>query len=73
MVIELSREQFRIMILYGWKIGLTYRERHTRLVAAWWIKHLPIEQSLTDFMNTNVESWTSLIHLVLDDLARQNR
>ena len=35
MVIELSREQFRTMILYHWKIGLNYRESHVRLVAAW--------------------------------------
>ena len=33
--IELSREQFRTMILYDWKIGLNYRESHARLVAAW--------------------------------------
>jgi histone-lysine N-methyltransferase SETMAR len=35
MALELSREQFRTMILYGWKIGLNYRESHARLVAAW--------------------------------------
>ncbi|CAF1911269.1 unnamed protein product [Rotaria magnacalcarata] len=27
---ELSREQFRTMILYDWKIGLTYKDSHAR-------------------------------------------
>jgi hypothetical protein len=35
MAFELSREQFRTMILYDWKIGLQYRESHASLVAAW--------------------------------------
>jgi HTH domain in Mos1 transposase len=35
MSFELSREQFRTMILYDWKIGLTYKESHVRLVQAW--------------------------------------
>jgi hypothetical protein len=34
MTFELSREQFRTMILYNWKIGLTYKESHARLVQA---------------------------------------
>ena len=34
MAIELSREQFRTMILYDWKIGLNYRESHLHFVAA---------------------------------------
>ena len=71
MAIELSREQFPTVILYDWEIGLNYRERHVRLVAAWGAKHLQIEQFLTDFMNANVENWTFLIHLVLDDFALQ--
>ena len=72
MAIELSREAFRTMILYHWKIGLNYRGSHARLMAAWGGgEYLPIEQSLTGFMNTNVKNWTSLIHLVLDDLALQ--
>ena len=33
---ELSLEQFRAMILYDWKIGLTYKGCHARLVQAWW-------------------------------------
>ena len=32
MTLELSREQFRSMILYDWKIGLTDKEIHGRLV-----------------------------------------
>ena len=28
-----------------------------------------IEQSLNGFMNTNMENWTSLIHLILDELT----
>ncbi|CAF4010545.1 unnamed protein product [Rotaria sp. Silwood1] len=32
---QLSREQFRTMILYDWKAGLTYKESHARLVQAW--------------------------------------
>ena len=35
MAFELSREQFRTMILYDWKIGLDYKESHARLIAAW--------------------------------------
>ena len=35
MNVKLSREQFRTMILYDWKIGLSYKESHTRLVEAW--------------------------------------
>ena len=35
MSVQLSREQFRTMILYDWKIGLTYKESHARLVQAW--------------------------------------
>ncbi|CAF4195934.1 unnamed protein product, partial [Rotaria sp. Silwood2] len=30
-----SREQFRTMILYDWKIGLTYKDSHAHLVQAW--------------------------------------
>ena len=33
------------------------------------IKHFSIEQSLTGFMNANVENWTCLIHLILDELG----
>jgi hypothetical protein len=32
---ELSREQFRTMILYDWKIGLTYKASHAHLLQAW--------------------------------------
>ena len=32
---ELSYEQFRTMILYDWRIGLTYNDCHARLVQAW--------------------------------------
>ena len=32
---ELSHEKFRTMILYDWKIGLTYKDCHARLVQAW--------------------------------------
>ena len=71
MAIELSREQFRTMILYDWRIGLNYKKNHAHLVSAWETKHLPIEQFLTGFMNTNVEHWTSLIHLILDDMTLQ--
>ncbi|CAF4696773.1 unnamed protein product, partial [Rotaria sp. Silwood2] len=35
MSFQLSREQFRTMILYDWKIGLTYKDSHVRLVQAW--------------------------------------
>jgi histone-lysine N-methyltransferase SETMAR len=35
MSFQLSREQFRTMILYDWKIGLTYNDSHARLVQAW--------------------------------------
>ncbi|CAF4608607.1 unnamed protein product, partial [Rotaria sp. Silwood2] len=35
MSFQLSREQFRTMILYDWKIGLTYKDSHGRLVQAW--------------------------------------
>ncbi|CAF4838885.1 unnamed protein product [Rotaria sp. Silwood2] len=34
MSFQLSREQFRTMILYDWKIGLTYKDSHARLVQA---------------------------------------
>ena len=32
---ELSAEQFRTMILYDWKIGLTYKDCHAHIVQAW--------------------------------------
>ena len=32
---QLSLEQLRTMILYDWKIGLTYKDCHARLVQAW--------------------------------------
>ena len=32
---ELSHEQFRTMTFYDWKIGLTYKDCHVRLVQAW--------------------------------------
>ena len=32
---QLSREQFRTMISYDWKIGLSYKDSHVRLVQAW--------------------------------------
>ncbi|CAF3150738.1 unnamed protein product, partial [Rotaria sp. Silwood2] len=35
MSFQLSREQFRTRILYDWKIGLTYKDSHARLVQAW--------------------------------------
>ncbi|CAF2740850.1 unnamed protein product [Rotaria sp. Silwood2] len=35
MSFQLSREQFRTMILYDWKIDLTYKDSHARLVQAW--------------------------------------
>ena len=35
MSFQLSREQFRTMILYDWKIALTYKDCHARLVQAW--------------------------------------
>ena len=35
MSFQLSRDQFRTMILYDWKIGLTYKDYHAHLVQAW--------------------------------------
>jgi hypothetical protein len=35
MSFQLSREQFRTMILYDWKTGLTYKDSHARLMQAW--------------------------------------
>ena len=35
MSLQLSCEQFRTVILYDWKIGLTYKDCHARLVQAW--------------------------------------
>ena len=35
MSFQLSREQSRTMTLYNWKIGLTYKDSHARLVQAW--------------------------------------
>ena len=35
MSFQLSPEQFRTMILYDWKIGLTYKNYHVPLVQAW--------------------------------------
>ena len=32
---QLSPEQFRTMILYDWKIALTYKDSHAHLVKAW--------------------------------------
>ena len=34
MSFQRSPEQFRTMILYDWKIGLTYKDCHARLVQA---------------------------------------
>ena len=36
MSFRLSSQQFRTMIFYDWKISLTYKDCHTRLVQAWW-------------------------------------
>ncbi|CAF3439551.1 unnamed protein product, partial [Rotaria sp. Silwood2] len=35
MSFQLSCKQFRTMILYDWKIGLTYKGSHVRLVQTW--------------------------------------
>ena len=35
MSFQLSREQSRTTILHDWKIGLTYKDCHARLVQAW--------------------------------------
>ena len=35
MSFQLSSEQFRTMIFYDWKIDLTYKDCHIRLVQAW--------------------------------------
>ena len=35
MSFQLSQEQFRTMILYDWKIALTYKDYHARLVQQW--------------------------------------
>ena len=35
MSFELSRDQFRAMIFYEWKIGLTYKDYHAHLVQVW--------------------------------------
>ena len=32
---QLSPEQFCTMVLYDWKIGLTYKDCYARLVQAW--------------------------------------
>ena len=32
---QLSPEQIRTIIFYNWKIGLTYKDRHARLMQAW--------------------------------------
>jgi hypothetical protein len=53
MSFQLSREQFRTMILYDWKIGLTYKESHNPLVQAWGTKHLQTVQFSIGFMNFN--------------------
>ena len=42
---ELSREQFPTMILYDWKIGLTYKDCHARLVHTW-EEQVPSDQTL---------------------------
>ena len=55
MSFELSSDQFCKMILYDWKIALTYKECHARLVQAWGegATHLPITQCLIGFVNFN--------------------
>ena len=35
MTFQFSREQFRTMIFYDWKIALIYKDSHARLVQAW--------------------------------------
>ena len=42
MSFQLSLERFRTIILYDWKIGLTYKDCHASLVQAWGgVMHLP--------------------------------
>jgi hypothetical protein len=57
MSFQLSREQFRTIILFDWKIGLTYKGSHARLVQAWGRgergKHLRTAQSSIGFMNSS--------------------
>jgi histone-lysine N-methyltransferase SETMAR len=50
MSFQLSREQFRIMILYDWKIGLTYKDSHARLVQAWG-NQLPSDRAVLNWFH----------------------
>ena len=71
MTIELSREQFRTMILYDWKIGLNYRETHVSLVVAW-VDQGPSDRTVLNWFHEYERgNWISLIYLVLDKLALQ--
>ena len=49
MSFQLSSEPFRTMIFHDWKIALTYKDCHTRLVQAWGATHFPTTQSLIGF------------------------
>ena len=67
MTLELSREQFRSMILYDWKIGLTDKEIHGRLVQ---LSNFSIEDAAhSDHSSTAVteETFNTVPAIIEDD------
>ena len=46
MSFQLARKQFRTMILYDWKIGLTYKGSPARLVQAWEGVQAPLDRTV---------------------------
>ena len=46
---QLSPEQFCTLILYDWKIGLTYKNCHGRLVQAWEKRRTFLPHSFREF------------------------
>ncbi|CAF1459969.1 unnamed protein product [Didymodactylos carnosus] len=64
---ELSREQFRTMILYDWKTGLTHNGSHVPLVQAW-EDQAPSDRTVRDWYHEFDRS-----NFSVEDAARSGR
>jgi hypothetical protein len=67
MSFQFSREQFRTMILYDWKIGLTYKDSHFRLVQAWG-DQAPSDRTVLNWFHEFQRN-----NFIVEDAARPDR
>jgi hypothetical protein len=63
MSFHISDEKFRSMVLYDWKIGLTYKDSHARLVQAWG-DQAPSDRTILDWIHEFEQSNFSIENLV---------